>query len=152
MTKLTDGKRTVEIEMLRWDDLNSCYGSDWSDDFFEIGGLQHDPETDAYLVPDVDYCIHQASDAINCKGDFFYDEPAPGSALFVDGERIARAPTLVSDHDFYELAGPLFDGGWRSSDKAQLIAEYDLTEEEAVRLCELLAEMDEDEQEDEDED
>jgi hypothetical protein len=42
--------------------------------------------------------------------------------------------------DFETSAAALYDGGWRSTDKEELIEEYDLTEEEATKLCELLEE------------
>lgn len=37
--------------------------------------------------------------------------------------------------DFYSSAAALYDGGWRAEDKEQLIEEYDLTEDEAERIC-----------------
>lgn len=42
--------------------------------------------------------------------------------------------------DYVSSAAALYDGGWRSTDKEELIEEYDLTEEEATKLCELLEE------------
>ena len=41
--------------------------------------------------------------------------------------------------DIESSAAALYDGGWRSEDKEQLISEYDLTEEEAEAICERLA-------------
>lgn len=38
-------------------------------------------------------------------------------------------------------ASALFDGGWRSTDKEDLMTTYDLSEEEASEICEELAEM-----------
>ena len=35
----------------------------------------------------------------------------------------------------------LYDGGWRSTDRDQLIAEYSLTEDDADALVEALAEL-----------
>jgi len=58
MTKLFDGKRMVGIEMQNW--TGSGYTPDWSNDFFEVGGLERNEELDAYIVEDVDYCIEQA--------------------------------------------------------------------------------------------
>lgn len=40
--------------------------------------------------------------------------------------------------DISSSAAALFDGGWRSSDREQLIQEYDLTKEESDLLCEEL--------------
>ncbi len=37
-------------------------------------------------------------------------------------------------------AASLYDGGWRAEDRELLIAEYDLTEEEADAICEKLSE------------
>lgn len=42
--------------------------------------------------------------------------------------------------DFETSAAALYDGGWRAADKEELIEEYDLTEEEATKLCELFEE------------
>jgi hypothetical protein len=42
--------------------------------------------------------------------------------------------------DFETSAAALYDGGWRATDKEELIEEYELTEEEASMLCELLEE------------
>lgn len=56
--KITDGSRTVEIRIQRWN--GSGYDPDWSVDFFEAGALPYDEETDTYTVEDVDYCINMA--------------------------------------------------------------------------------------------
>lgn len=40
-------------------------------------------------------------------------------------------------------AASLFNGGWRSTDRDELIREYDLTETEADELCEALKEIEE---------
>lgn len=37
--------------------------------------------------------------------------------------------------DIESSAAALYDGGWRSADRDQLIAEYDLTANEADVLC-----------------
>lgn len=58
MTRLTDGKRTVEITMRTWD--GSGYGPDWSNDCFNISALEYDEEKEAYKVVDVEYCIDWA--------------------------------------------------------------------------------------------
>lgn len=41
--------------------------------------------------------------------------------------------------DFESSAAALYDGGWRAEDKEELMAEYELTEEEATKICEILA-------------
>lgn len=40
-------------------------------------------------------------------------------------------------------AAALYDGGWRSGDKEELMAEYGLTEEEAEEICEELKQYEE---------
>ena len=40
-----------------------------------------------------------------------------------------------------DSAAALYDGGWRFEDKDQLVEEYELTEEETEKLCEILAEL-----------
>lgn len=71
MTRLTDGKKTIEINMQYWNETESRYTIDWSADFFEIGGLKKDEEKEAYTVKDVDYCLEQANDWKNYQGDFY---------------------------------------------------------------------------------
>lgn len=44
----------------------------------------------------------------------------------------------MRSENLYEVASNLFDGGWRSSDYNLLITEYDLSEDEAEAICEIL--------------
>lgn len=44
--------------------------------------------------------------------------------------------------DYRSSAAALYDGGWRAEDKEELIAEYQLTEGEAAKICEILAKFD----------
>lgn len=71
MTRFTDGKKTIEITMYEIKDGNR--GEDFSNDFFEVGGLQFDEELHAYIVDDVDYCADQADDWEKCIGDYYDD-------------------------------------------------------------------------------
>lgn len=72
MTRLTDGKKTLEIAMNNW--TKTDYTPDWSADFFEVGCLPYIEELDAYQVNDVDYCVDQAMDWENNTGDYIdYD-------------------------------------------------------------------------------
>lgn len=80
--KITDGKKTVEIKMMVWEE--NGYSPDWSLDFFEAGALPYDEETDMYTVEDVDYCIEQAMDWRDSKGDFCGDTPSEDNAVFVE--------------------------------------------------------------------
>jgi hypothetical protein len=43
--------------------------------------------------------------------------------------------------DYESMAAALFDGGWRSEDGKELKEEYDLTDEELEKICELLHEF-----------
>lgn len=74
--KITDGKKTIEIQMKVWDKYEGGYGPDWSLDFFDAGCLQHDEETEVYTVQDVDYCIEQANEwaAEDENNDVFVEE------------------------------------------------------------------------------
>lgn len=72
MTRLTDGKKTAEISMTEW--TGNGYTPDWSNDFFEVGALKYNPETEAYEVEDVEYCVEQAQDWAAAKGDYREDE------------------------------------------------------------------------------
>lgn len=47
------------------------------------------------------------------------------------------------DSDILDAAAALYDGGWRSSDLDDLIEEYELTEEDAEKICEALDHMEE---------
>ena len=45
--------------------------------------------------------------------------------------------------DYNTNAAALYDGGWRAEDRDQLISEYELTAEEADKLAERLADLEE---------
>ena len=51
-----------------------------------------------------------------------------------------RMNTMINDYE--ASAAALYDGDWRAEDREQLIYEYDLTAEEADKICELLAAYD----------
>lgn len=71
MTKFTDGKKILSIEM-----LDSNTGLNFEADFFEVGSLYHDDELDAYIVDDVEYLADYAqSYADGTNPDF----DAPGN-------------------------------------------------------------------------
>ena len=70
--KLTDGKKTVEIRIQRWN--GSGYDPDWSADYFNAGTLPYDEETDTYTVEDVNYCIETANEASEDGACGKYDE------------------------------------------------------------------------------
>lgn len=77
MAKFTDGKSTKEITMKVWQ------GGQWSPrieaDFFDVGGLPYDEETDTYKVDDLSYLIDQANDWKAGIGDYVDDfEGEPG--------------------------------------------------------------------------
>lgn len=70
--KITDGKKTVEIRIQKWN--GSGYDPDWSNDYFTAGSLPYDEETDTYAVDDVDYCIDMAKSELAEEDSEFYDE------------------------------------------------------------------------------
>lgn len=74
--KITDGNRTVEIRIQRWN--GSGYDPDWSNDFFEAGSLPYDEENETYTVDDVEYCIEMANTearmTVNEDGEDVIDE------------------------------------------------------------------------------
>lgn len=74
MIRLTDKSKTVEITMCEW--TGSGYTPDFSNDFFQIGGLQYNADLDAYIVPDVEYCAEQAEDWQLGRGDYADDAAA----------------------------------------------------------------------------
>ena len=57
----------------------------------------------------------------------------------------------LKEEDYDTVACSLYDGGWRSSDKTDLIGEYRLTEEEADKLYEKLEELELEEHENKEE-
>lgn len=67
MAKLYDGKRVVDVKMY---ENRMC---DYSYDFYDVGGLQYDEAIDAYYVDDVEYCLDQADDWVNLRGDYESD-------------------------------------------------------------------------------
>jgi hypothetical protein len=73
--KMTDGKKTVEITMKVWNDYNTGYSPDWSNDFFNAGILPYDEDEDFFIVDDVDYCIEQAEE---------WEAEDENNAVFVD--------------------------------------------------------------------
>lgn len=66
MTKFTDGKKILSIEM-----VDNATGAAFENDFFEVGGLAHDDELDTYIVDDVEYLADYAqSYADGTNSDF----------------------------------------------------------------------------------
>jgi hypothetical protein len=45
--------------------------------------------------------------------------------------------------DIRSSASAMYDGGWRSTDRDDIMSSYDLTEEEADQICEVLKEYEE---------
>ena len=84
--KITDGKRTVEIIIHRWN--GSGFDPDWSNDYFNAGSLPYNSENDTYTVDDVDYCIDYANSSDPDEGARFkcgYDgEPIFDPDMIVD--------------------------------------------------------------------
>lgn len=69
--KMTDGKKTIEIKLYTWVDGQGPCG-EWTEDFFNAGGLPYDEETETYTVEDVEYCIEQANECKYGRGDYYY--------------------------------------------------------------------------------
>ena len=72
--KITDGKKTVEIRIQRWN--GSGYDPDWSNDYFTAGALPYNEDTDTYTVDNVDYCIDAANSADEEGACCMYDAEA----------------------------------------------------------------------------
>ena len=47
---------------------------------------------------------------------------------------------MTSASNLQSMAAALFDGGWKAEERAELIAEYDLSSEVADQICDLLLE------------
>lgn len=93
--RLYDGKKLVSIEMNNW--TENGYTPDWSIDFFAAGNLPYDEDMNAYIVEDVDYCIEQADDWKNSRGDYYDPDVTPSDieSRNVDVEVLQKA------HRFY---------------------------------------------------
>ena len=70
MSRFTDGKRIVEIQIMHWED-GQDYGPDWSDDFFNVGVLPYNEDREAYVVNDIEGLIEQTKDYTAGIGDFY---------------------------------------------------------------------------------
>lgn len=57
--KITDGERTVIIQLVRWSD-KSGYVDDISEAYFDAESLPYNPQKDSYTVEDVAECIDKA--------------------------------------------------------------------------------------------
>lgn len=69
MTIFNDATRTVEISIRTWDETRGHWSADWSGDFYDAVAKD---------VTDVQYCIDQATDMRDGKGDYAEAGPRPG--------------------------------------------------------------------------
>lgn len=83
MVYLTDGKETVGIALMTWDESCGEWSNDISGDFFQVGSLEFDVESDAYIVHDVLYCIEQADEWRDGVGDYSEEGVDPYDRLVV---------------------------------------------------------------------
>lgn len=95
--KLTDGGRIVEIKMRTWD--GNSYSPDWSNDFFVSGLLDYNEDLEAFNVPDVAYCIDQAYDWKNNRGDFYDGSGFTNGNADVEVEEL-EFPPLTKDDEY----------------------------------------------------
>lgn len=72
MTRFTDGSKTIDITIR--EQRSGLIGADFSQDFFEVGGLVYNYDAQAYVVDDVDYLISYANDWAAFSGDFRDDD------------------------------------------------------------------------------
>lgn len=96
-TRLVSGNRIVEITMQTW--TGTEYTPDWSNDFFNVGALKYDKDLEAYEAEDIDYCIEQAEDWKNKKGDFYGEEDVDGVERSVDVDEI-DFPPITKDGEY----------------------------------------------------
>lgn len=77
MTRFYDGRRLLEIEMI--DDRTSA---SWEEKFFDVGGLGHNKELDAYKVRNVESVADYAkSYADGTNPDIEYSTDGNGNIL-----------------------------------------------------------------------
>lgn len=83
--KLTDGKKTVDIRIMRWNSDSDRYDPDWSADYFDAGSLPFDEALDAYIVNDVDDCVDMAN-----------SDDEDGACAMYDGKgNVVRDPDMM---------------------------------------------------------
>ena len=70
---IDNSHRLAEIEMYDF----AHGGTEWSADFFNVGGLKYSPEYAAYEVKDIDYLAEMADDWMWLLGDYHDDEGRP---------------------------------------------------------------------------
>ena len=85
--KITDGKKTVDIQIMRWN--GNGYDPDWSADYFGAGTLAFDEALGAYIVDDVDYCVGMANSDDEDGACYMYDDEGnvvrdPDMMVFVE--------------------------------------------------------------------
>lgn len=129
MTRLIDNNKAVEISIREWDEENSQYGSDWSADFFEVGGLKTVSEPNlAYIVDDVDYCIEYANDMVAGVGDFAGD-PQPNQ--FVDVTELDRSAYPICEIDLHQLSIVIYNHGLNVKDTEMV---SDIRPEDTIKV------------------
>lgn len=74
MTIFNDADRTIEISINTWDETRGQWSPDWSEDFYDAVAKD---------VTDVQYCIDQATDMRDGKGDYADGDPHPDVAVTV---------------------------------------------------------------------
>ena len=75
--------------------------------------------------------------------DFYDDEYEDDIPLYGEGEPDNRPKT---EADFDSMASALYDGGWRAEDRDDIKSEYELTDDEADKICDRLNAYDEEDQ------
>lgn len=98
MTRFTDGYKTVGIHMAHR--YGSGYDSDYSADFFEVGGLRFDEGRDAYEVFSVEYLIGMLVDYLDGVGDFIGTKANDNEYVWVfclDGEVSDTAKMVIEE-------------------------------------------------------
>lgn len=90
-TKFTDGKRTITLEMQKYDPQMGQALPDWSSDFCDTGLLDLN-ENDVYIVDNIDDLIEAALDWKYGAGEFQEETPVdPGFRfVYVDGFYLTR--------------------------------------------------------------
>lgn len=109
MTIFNDAARTIEIVIRTWDEANGRWSPDWSDDFYQAAAKD---------VPDVQYCIDQARDMRDGKGDYSADGPQADVDVTVtdlDHEEYMRGHLRDLWYSDATLEGSSFKDGYTQS-------------------------------------
>jgi hypothetical protein len=133
MTRFVDkDSRIAEITMI------GANGTEWQDDFYEVGGLDWDDELEAYKVDDIDYLKEQAEDWKTGTGDFADAGAAEGEYYTFEEVKLPWSWWLIETRgDQYEQRLDGIDSKEAAVEEARYEYEHRLTSGERKKVTSL---------------